>query len=191
MTEQSNAAFQSQTFLDGANAAWIDALQARHAADPGAVDGQWAEYFRALGETEIDAKRAASGPSWARTDWPPMPVDDLTSALTGEWPEVPKTGAKIAAKAAAAGVAVTDDQIRRAVLDSVRAIMIIRAHRIRGHLVADLDPLGLHDVAPHPELDHRSYGFAEADMDRPIFIDNVLGLQFASMRQIIEIVKRT
>ena len=71
MTEQSNTAFQSQTFLDGANATWIDALQARHAADPASVDGQWAEYFRALGETEIDAKRAASGPSWARTDWPP------------------------------------------------------------------------------------------------------------------------
>ena len=182
MTEQSNAAFQSQTFLDGANAAYIDALQARHAADPSSVDGQWAEYFRALGETEIDAKRAASGPSWARPDWPPMPVDELTSALTGEWPEAPKTAQKIAARVQATGVQVTDDQIKRAVLDSIRAIMIIRAHRIRGHLAADLDPLGMREGTAQPELDPRSYGFAESDMDRPIFIDNVLGLQFASMR---------
>ena len=191
MTEQSNTAFQSQTFLDGANATYIDALQARHAADPGSVDGQWAEYFRALGETEIDAKRAANGPSWARADWPPMPMDELTSALTGEWPEAPKAGTRIAARAAATGVAVTDDQIKRAVLDSIRAIMIIRAHRIRGHLAADLDPLGMREGTAQPELDPRSYGFAEADMDRPIFIDNVLGLQFASMRQIMDIVKRT
>ena len=81
--------------------------------------------------------------------------------------------------------------IRAAVLDSLRALMIIRAYRIRGHLVADLDPLGMRDQTPHPELDPKSYGFKEADMDRPIFIDNVLGLQTATMRQIIEIVKRT
>jgi 2-oxoglutarate dehydrogenase E1 component len=69
--------------------------------------------------------------------------------------------------------------------------MIIRAYRIRGHLIADIDPLGMRDQTPHPELDPRSYGFTDADMDRPIFIDNVLGLQMASMRQIMEIVKRT
>jgi len=69
--------------------------------------------------------------------------------------------------------------------------MLIRAYRIRGHLIADIDPLGMRDQTPHPELDPKSYGFAEADMDRPIFIDQVLGLQLASMRQILEIVKRT
>ena len=69
--------------------------------------------------------------------------------------------------------------------------MIIRAYRIRGHLVADLDPLGMRAETPHPELDPRSYGFTEADLDRPIFIDNVLGLTHASMRQIIDIVRRT
>ena len=76
-------------------------------------------------------------------------------------------------------------------LDSIRALMIIRAYRIRGHLVADLDPLGMRDQTPHPELDPKSYGFTEADMDRPIFIDQVLGLQVATMREIMAIVKRT
>jgi 2-oxoglutarate dehydrogenase E1 component len=85
----------------------------------------------------------------------------------------------------------TDVQVQRAVLDSIRALMLIRAYRIRGHLVADLDPLGMRDQTPHPELDPKSYGFTEADMDRPIFLDNVLGLQHGSIRQIIDIVKRT
>ncbi len=197
MTDQSpTAAFTASSFLDGANADYVDQLAARHAQDPDSVDPQWAEFFRALGDSEQDARRAASGPSWARTDWPPSPVDDLTAALTGEWATPPAkeakaAGEKIAAKAAEAGIAVTDDQIKRAVLDSIRAIMIIRAYRIRGHLAADLDPLGLTENKSHPELDPKSYGFTEADMDRPIFIDNVLGLTHASMREIIDIVKRT
>jgi 2-oxoglutarate dehydrogenase E1 component len=197
MTEQSpTSAFTTSSFLDGANADYVDQLAARHAADPSSVDPQWAEFFRALGDSELDAKRAASGPSWARTDWPPQPADDLTAALTGEWAAAPAkeakaAGDKIAAKAAEAGIAITDDQVKRAVLDSIRALMIIRAYRIRGHLAADLDPLGLTDTKHHPELDPASYGFTEADMDRPIFIDNVLGLETASMRQIIDIVKRT
>ena len=142
-----------------------------------------------------DAQAEAQGPSWARRDWPPTPTDDLTAALTGEWPqaaaEIKGAGDKIKAKAEAKGVEVTDAQIQRAVLDSIRALMIIRAYRIRGHLVADLDQLGMRETTPHPELDPKSYGFTDADMDRPIFIDNVLGLQMASMRQILEIVKRT
>jgi 2-oxoglutarate dehydrogenase E1 component len=123
-------------------------------------------------------------------------VDDLTAALTGEWPQTPvkeakAAGEKIAAKAAEAGVPLSTDQIQRAVLDSIRALMIIRAYRIRGHLAADLDPLGMTERGNHPELDPASYGFSEADMDRPIFIDNVLGLTHASMREIIDILKRT
>ena len=196
MTEQSpNSQFHASSFLQGANADYIDQLQARYAADPASVDAQWAEFFRALGDTEVDAKRQAEGPSWARADWPPVPNDDLTAALTGEWPAA-KVDAKAAAKkitekAAEQGVAISQDQIQRAVLDSIRAIMLIRAYRIRGHLAADLDPLGMTDRGHHPELDPASYGFTEADMDRPIFIDNVLGLTHASMRQIVEIVKRT
>ena len=193
MTDQS----PNTTFLDGQNAAYIDQLAARHAADPASVDAGWAAYFKALGDTEVDTKRQAAGPSWARADWPPQPVDDLTAAMTGEWPimapakDARAAGEKIVARAADQGVSLTDAQIQRAVLDSIRAIMIIRAYRIRGHLAADLDPLGMVERGNHPELDPASYGFTEADMDRPIFIDKVLGLDFASMRQITEIVKRT
>ena len=89
------------------------------------------------------------------------------------------------------GIEVSDDQIKRAVLDSLRALMLIRAYRIRGHLAADLDPLEMREPTQRPELDPASYGFAEGDMDRPIFLDNVLGMQFASMREILDIVRRT
>ncbi|TMV86617.1 2-oxoglutarate dehydrogenase E1 component, partial [Thioclava sp. BHET1] len=182
-------------FLQGANADYIDQLAARYATDPASVDAAWAEFFSALGDSDSDAKQLAQGPSWARTDWPPQPNDDLTAALTGEWPvaakDVAAAGKKITEKAVEKGVSLSDAQVQRAVLDSIRALMLIRAYRIRGHLIADLDPLKIGDKANHPELDPKSYGFTDADMDRPIFIDNVLGLQMASMRQILEIVKRT
>ncbi|MGI3186209.1 2-oxoglutarate dehydrogenase E1 component [Nioella aestuarii] len=195
MTDQSpNDLFQASSFMQGHNAEYLEQLYAQYANDPNAVDAAWQEFFRALGDAEPDVKAEAAGPSWARADWPPAPNDDLTGALTGEWPvqaEAKGAEKKIREKAAEKGVEVTDEVIKRAVLDSIRALMIIRAYRIRGHLVADLDPLGMRDQTPHPELDPKSYGFTEADMDRPIFIDQVLGLQVASMRQILDIVKRT
>ncbi|MCA3486852.1 MAG: hypothetical protein IOC84_06185, partial [Rhodobacter sp.] len=87
MTDHSpNDQFHAQAFMDGANADYIDQLAARHAADPSSVDAGWAAFFKALGDSEIDAKRQANGPSWARPDWPPQPSDELTSALTGERP---------------------------------------------------------------------------------------------------------
>ncbi|UWR68910.1 2-oxoglutarate dehydrogenase E1 component [Phaeobacter inhibens] len=195
MTDQSpNELFHASSFMQGHNAEYLEQLYAQYANDPNAVDAAWAEFFRQMGDAELDVKAEAAGPSWARADWPPAPNDDLTGALTGEWPAPAETkgaGKKIKEQAAAKGVEVTDDQVQRAVLDSIRALMLIRAYRIRGHLAANLDPLGMREEAQHPELDPRTYGFTEADMDRPIFIDNVLGLQVASMRQIVSIVKRT
>ncbi|WP_071672961.1 2-oxoglutarate dehydrogenase E1 component [Nioella nitratireducens] len=196
MTDQSpNDLFHASSFMQGANAEYLEQLYAQYANDPNAVDQAWQEFFRALGDTGSDVQAEAAGPSWMRRDWPPQPNDDLTGALTGEWapePEEAKSaGKKIKDKAAEKGVEVSDEAIKRAVLDSLRALMLIRAYRIRGHLAADLDPLGMRDPSKHPELDPKSYGFTESDMDRPIFIDNVLGLQVASLRQIVDIVKRT
>ena len=194
MTEHvPNSAFHASSFMQGHNAEYLEQLYARYTKNPNAVDAAWVEFFKTMGDTTPNVQKEADGPSWARSDWPPVPADDLTGALTGEWAEIDAkaAGKKIKDKAEAKGVEVSDDQIKRAVLDSLRALMLIRAYRIRGHLAADLDPLGMRTASTHPELDPKTYGFADTDMDRPIFIDNVLGLQVASMRQIVEIVKRT
>ena len=196
MTDQSaNEQFHASSFMQGHNAAYLEQLYAQYAHDPNTVDSAWQAFFQALGDADLDVKADASGPSWARTDWPPQPTDDLTAALTGEWMPPPQEAAaakeKILGKAKELDSTVSQEAVKRAVLDSIRALMIIRAHRIRGHLSADLDPLKLQVTGQHLELQPKSYGFEEADMDRPIFIDNVLGLQFASMRQIIDILQRT
>ena len=192
MTEQSPDVFRASSFLHGANAHYLEELERRYREDPDAVDEAWAQFFREMGE-----EAGADGPSWARGDWPPQPGDEITAALTGEWPgetrpaEARAAGEKIAAKAEATGRTVTDAQMRRAVTDSIRALMLIRAYRIRGHLAADLDPLGMRGQTAHPELDPATYGFTAADMDRRIFIDNVLGLELATLNEILALVRRT
>ncbi|KPN64360.1 2-oxoglutarate dehydrogenase E1 component [Aliiroseovarius crassostreae] len=198
MTDQSpNDIFHASSFMQGHNAEYLEQLYAQYAKDPSAVDAAWAAFFAEMGDDGQDAIAEAEGPSWARTDWPPTPTGDLVHSLDGMWPDEETAkdgkaaGKKIADKAAEKGIQVSDQAIKQAVLDSIRALMIIRAYRIRGHLAADLDPLGMREATNHPELNPASYGFSDADMDRPIFIDNVLGLEIASMRQIVEIVKRT
>src|SRR6056297_1515354 len=111
MTDQSpNDQFRSSSFLQGHNAEYLEQLYARYADDPASVDEAWAAFFRELGDGETDGKREAAGPSWARPDWPPVPSDELTHALDGQWPEAAKeakaAGDKIKAQAEAAGVEV-------------------------------------------------------------------------------------
>jgi 2-oxoglutarate dehydrogenase E1 component len=94
-------------------------------------------------------------------------------------------------KIAAAAPSLAAADARRAVVDTVRAIQMIRAYRVRGHLEADLDPLRLAKPIPHPELDPKTYGFSPDDMDRPIFIDGMIGLETATVRQILDVLRRT
>lgn len=132
---------------------------------------------------DVDGDR---GPSWKRDHWPLKPSDDNIAALTGEWPTAPEMEQKLTRRAPGA----TQAEIRAACQDSVRALMLIRSYRVRGHLHADLDPLRILEKKPHPELDPASYGFTEADWDREIFLDNVLCLETGTIRQIVKILKR-
>ncbi|MBM3506646.1 MAG: hypothetical protein FJX64_02775 [Alphaproteobacteria bacterium] len=78
--------------------------------------------------------------------------------------------------------------MRQAALDSIRARMLIRAFRVRGHLGANLDPLGLSGGTRHPDLDPATYGFAPADFDRAIFLDGALGPASMTIREILAFV---
>ena len=83
------------------------------------------------------------------------------------------------------------DVIRAAAHESIRALMLIRSYRVRGHLQAKLDPLGIEQPVENPELTPEFYGFSGADLDRPIFLDGVLGLQTGTIREVLDILKRT
>jgi len=184
-----NDVLAETSFLYGGNAAFVEDLYARWATDPNSVEPSWRAFFASLQDRTDEAKAAAAKRSWTHKAAPAARPDWL-SALDGMWPAVEaKLGAKIAERAAPAA---TPEAVRAATLDSLRAIMMIRAYRMRGHLRANLDPLGINvPEGDASELDPASYGFTEADYDRPIFLDYVLGLETGSIREILSIVRRT
>src|SRR3982075_3053933 len=190
--QDANAAFALSSFLQGTNAPYIDEIYARYEKDPASVDAEWQEFFKSLKDQPADVRKNAEGPSWGRQNWPLTPRDDLTSALDGNWADVEKAvGTKLATKAQAKGAELTEADVHQATRDSVRALMLIRAYRMRGHFHAKLDPLGIEPPRDREELDPRSYGFVEADFDRKIFLDHVLGMEYATLREIVAICERT
>ncbi|MCA3350114.1 MAG: 2-oxoglutarate dehydrogenase E1 component [Roseomonas sp.] len=159
------------TAMTGANAAYLADLYARWTENPGSVDPTFAELFASLNDEARAVLTDASGASWA----------PRIRGAFGPDPEkpAPAKGAKPAAA--------DPEATRRAVLDSIRALMLIRSYRVRGHLEARLDPLGLQVPKSHPELDPKTYGFTEEDWDRQIFLDFVLGKETANLREILAI----
>src|SRR5712671_5004618 len=159
------AELNGTTFLSGANAEFIAELYARYLDDPAAVDPSWCRFFAEMADDAAAIRAERNGPPWAR------PLPPLLA---------PETAAPAAAPADEAAV-------QQAAIDSIRALNLIRSYRVRGHLEADLDPLHLEQRRPHNELDYHTWGFTEADLDREIFINNLLGRERATLREIIAI----
>jgi len=188
--QDANAAFARTSFLYGGNADYLENLYARYETDPTSIDAQWQEFFQSLKDERADVMTNARGPSWQRPYQ--LARSELTSALDGDWREMERAlGDKVKARAQAAGVDVSAAEVQQATRDSIRALMLIRAYRARGHFYANLDPLGLEPHHNEEDLDPRSYGFSETDYDRRIFLDRVLGLEFGTLREILAILRRT
>ena len=179
---------EQTSFLFGANAPFIEELYARYQGDPNSVDGDWRTFFAALAETKADVLAESRGASWAPNGARVIGAADA---------EAPQPAANRNAKAGNGAAAMplagkTDAEIRAAAQDTARALMLIRAYRIRGHLEADLDPLGLVRQAPHRELDPATYGFGEGDWDRPVLIFGSLALgEAATLHQIMDRLRKT
>jgi 2-oxoglutarate dehydrogenase E1 component len=190
--QDANAAFARTSFLYGGNADYLEDLYARYQTDPGAVDAEWQAFFRSLKDDRDNVAASARGPSWQQPDWPTLARGDLVSALDGGWDEVERRlGNKVQARAQASAVELSPAHVQQATRDSIHALMLIRAYRARGHFHANLDPLGLEPPKDEADLDPRSYGFSAADMDRKIFLDRVLGLEFGTLHEILAILRRT
>ena len=157
------------SFLYSGNATYITELLRRYLKDKNSVDDSWQSFFASLPQESLDELKGAS---WSRHDG---------------FVISPKVAPKV------------DDQakepmkVSQTTVDSIRALMLIRAYRVRGHLMAQIDPLGLDQCTKtsHPELDPTAFGFGPNDLDRPIFLNYTLGLEQATLRQILNHLKKT
>lgn len=167
-----------ETILSGTNLTFVAEVYARYLENPHSVDPSWTSFFNELGDDANSIIRELRGASWNKYEFSMVGNSSLEENI--EPPSLaPINTSQISAST------------RAATLQSIRALMMIRAYRVRGHLIARFDPLGLAGNESHPELDYRSYGFNDADMDQQIFIDHVLGLEFATLRQILQVLKDT
>ncbi len=162
-----NDVFTSTSFLDGTNAAYLEQLHARYQQDPNAVGPDWQAFFASLKDDRDDVLMEARGPSWGRSN-----------------------GAARGLMQQAMPPALTEEHALDAAKDTLAARMLIRNYRTRGHLIAKLDPLELSVRREHPELKPKTYGFTKADYDRPIYLGGALGLEFGTLRQVLDILKR-
>ncbi|MCB1464301.1 MAG: 2-oxoglutarate dehydrogenase E1 component, partial [Nitratireductor sp.] len=128
-----NEAFELTSFLYGGNASYVEELHARYLDNPGSVSADWQEFFAGLKDNDEDVRANARGASWKRANWPIAANGELVSALDGDWGAVEKhIGEKVREKAQRNGVEISPEEVNRATRDSVRAIMMIRAYRMRG-----------------------------------------------------------
>ena len=189
-----NAKFTQTSFLYGGNAAYVEQLQADFERDPNAVDPQWRAFFaqlsddRAAVETQRQGTAMAQAELAARRQWR---TDFGARRRLGESGRAGANPRPNPSRRKAGGRRGAAADVQRATRDSVRALMMIRAYRMRGHLHANLDPLGIEPPKDNEELHPATYGFTEADYDRQIFLDHVLGLEFATVREMLPILRRT
>jgi 2-oxoglutarate dehydrogenase E1 component len=169
--------FEPTTPFFSVNSTFIEELYERYLQNPQSVDVSWREFFRSV--TNGAAKPEQRAASWAA----------VKSKVIGAKEEAPAaTPAKGDKKGQATASAADVEAFAH---DSIRAIMLVRAYRVRGHLIANLDPLGIEANGYHPELDYKNYGFTDADLDREMFLDGSLGIKRATLRDIIAILRQT
>ena len=165
------------SFLTGANSAFIAELYEHYLTDPTGIDQSWRSFFDEMKDDAVSVQTEVKGPSWQK----------VAKRIIGSG----APDAVPAKKANGAAPAVSEEMVKQAAGDSIRALQLIRAYRVRGHLEANLDPLGLQKPELHPELHPDGYGFAETDYDRPIYVAGVLGLEYATLREIYAFLRQT
>jgi 2-oxoglutarate dehydrogenase E1 component len=129
-----------------------------------------------------------AGPSWQRSGWPLDAADDLTAGLDPMQMQVAVKAAAAAGKLGA-GASLSEAEVAAAAGASIRAMLLIRTYRVRGHLAADLDPLGIQKQELPADLTPEYHGFSGADLDKPVYLGGALGLEKATIRELVDILR--
>jgi 2-oxoglutarate dehydrogenase E1 component len=152
--------------LDSANLTYVEQLYARYLTDPLAVDPAWRDPFE----------------QWKKSGAPQVPPAPQFKPRSIFHPagngHPPANGA--AAQRHEQDIGSLQHRVDK----------LVRNYRVRGHIVAELDPLGSPSEQP-PELDPAYYGFTEADMDKRVFAGTMPGGPNVSLREVIRKLRAT
>ncbi len=157
MSSSKNLNYQKTSFLDKSNSGFIENMYLKFVQKDPSLPESWKQYFIGLDENANDVLKEINGPSWGNKKFL---IKDLNKQENNENLELSK-------------------------IDSVKAIALIRAYRIRGHLIANLDPLGLMNRDYVHELHPSDHGFKKEDYRRKIYLDNYMDLGYANISEIL------
>ena len=157
-SNKDNIIFEKTSFLQGGNSTFIKELYLRYLNDSKSIPQSWVEFFDGLNEDQEVIRKEILGPSWK-----PKKKNNLKINLFQE-------------KKAEKTEPISEEEHEKEKEQSVKAIALIRAYRIRGHLIADLDPLGMMERKYLEDLHPADHGFKKEDYNKKIYIGAYMNL---------------
>ena len=151
-SSKNNTTYKKTSFLVGNNSEFINEFYADYLSDPQSIPESWRQFFEGLSDEQKLIYNDLNGPSWS-----PERKNKKIFLKNKEKEEEQKS------------IDISPETTKESTKYTVRAIMLIRAYRIRGHLIATLDPLSLQEKEEHPELKPATYGFTKKIMIEKYF----------------------
>ena len=171
-----NSIYEKTSFLSKSNSAFIESMYLKYINSDPELSQDWNEFFDGLGDETKYILNEIQGPSWA-----PKKINIKKIIDQG----------KISAKKSSNEFVSSREDYEKEKEQSVKAIALIRAYRIRGHLIANLDPLGLMKREYLNELNPLGQGFKKEDLNNKIYLQEYLDRGYATLKEIVTFLKNT
>ena len=181
-TIKDNTIFNKTSFLEGSNSAFIEELYLKYVNNPETIPQSWREFFDGLGEDQKIIQTEIQGPSWSPKKNNISKIIDRTKISA----EDDFTKKKLLSNG---GIA-TKDGYEKEKEQSVKAIALIRGYRIRGHLIANLDPLGMMERKYLHELHPADHGFKKEDYNKKIYLHEYIDREYATINELLSFLKK-
>jgi 2-oxoglutarate dehydrogenase E1 component len=176
MSLTKNLEFEKTSFLTKSNSAFLEQMYLKYINKDLDLPSSWKNYFDDLGD-ELDlVVNEIKGPSWA-------PIKKQINI-------VEKKPKKEVHSNGSVKNAISENNLQNNI-DSIKAVELIRAYRLRGHLLAKLDPLGLKKTKYLEELHPEYYGFKKSDYKREIFLNGVTNKKYSNINEILTFLNNT
>tara|TARA_E500000331_G_scaffold230762_1_gene220942 strand:- start:8339 stop:11254 length:2916 start_codon:yes stop_codon:yes gene_type:complete len=182
---KNNSIFENTSFLEGNNSSFIDEQYSKFIDNPDSIPLSWKEFFEALGEDKEGILKEISGPSWS-----PKKKNDLFN--------INKIKEKLQTNELSNNLTLNRNKTLSKNFDSekekdqsVKAIALIRAYRIRGHLIAKLDPLGIMKRKYLHELHPSDHGFSKEDYNKKVYLNDYMDRKYETVTNIVSFLKKT
>jgi len=178
-SNKDNTIFEKTSFLQGSNSPFIKDLYLQYLNNPASIPQSWKDFFDGLGEEKETVQREILGPSWAPKKNYNLKVQTLEKNLIKNENNFFN------------GASVSQENYEKEKEQSVKAIALIRAYRIRGHLIANLDPLGIMERKYLNELHPSDHGFKKEDYNKKIYVGEYMDLEYATINELLAFLRRT